>query len=301
MSEPPTLGDEVTRELARSTARLYRINVDDAAAIIAPIVEGDAALQRAIATKADLAELRRMRVFKDVEKAARRLIYAQLRRYKRSEDAIESATQRLETLAPGEEPAAGAAAVETILASHTSTAERLDHQDEFRAAMLRHAAGARTILDVACGMMPLMFPFEEFPQLDRYVALDRDRASVRAVRAFARWSGLRALRALQWAVADGWGPVETLGEARPFDVAFLFKLVPVIARQEPAMLETLSRTPARRLVVTGSVHGLVKRQSILRREERDIRLFVERFGFSVEDHYVGGNELIFVLAGGDLA
>lgn len=287
--------EAVVAELAGDAARSYRIDLEAAKAVIAPLVQADLAMLEAMSRKGELKELRRMRAYKDAAKTARRAVYTHLRRYKREEGVIAEATARLEAVAPGQDHAAAREAVETILAAHVSTAERLGHRDAFFEALAPHLAGARTVLDVGAGVMPLMFPFEHFAGLQRYLALDKDRDAMRAVRASAGSAGLDLLEAQEWAISDGWDALADRIGPKEFDVALLLKLIPVVSRIEPKHLDVLASTPATTLIASGSVHALAKRQSIMHREAGSIRLFCTKYGFSVVDRFKTEDEVFFVI------
>jgi 16S rRNA (guanine(1405)-N(7))-methyltransferase len=99
---------------------------------------------------------------------------------------------------------------------------------------------------------------------------------MRAVEACAAWRGDGKLAAQGWTLRDGWAPIN-----ETFDVALMLKIVPVVKRQEPALLEILARVPARRVIVTGSKEALVKRRAIARREKNVIETFAREAGFRI--------------------
>lgn len=279
-------------EVAAGISRHYRIAPDAAAEVIAPLLRGDPALAEAVRRRGDAGEVRRLRVFKAAEKRARQQVYARLRQYKRADGGLAEATATLAALAPGARPDVAHDAIETILASHASTAERLDDREGFRQRLATWTGSARTVLDVGCGVMPLLFPFDACPDLKRYVALDRDPAAVAAVAAFARWSGRAALDAREWALADDWAGLDG-----PFDLAFMFKLVPVIARQESARLPTLAAAPAATLVLSGARTALARRRDIGHREARLLDRFAADHALTVVDRDRSADEVFLVVKG----
>jgi hypothetical protein len=280
--------------LAAAIAAAYKIDADTAAEQIAPLIALDRPLQQALAEHSDLAAIRRMRVFKNAEKAARKHVYNYLRRYRRAEAGGAAALNTLEALAPGEAPEAAQRAIRAICEAHVSAAERLPSLPQLHAFLAATAGEVASILDVGAGVFPLLFPFRACPKLECHRAIDKDKFAVRAVRAFARWNGLAMLSALDWSIADGWDAVMPPGQTE-FDLALLFKVVPVVARQEPRLLDVLAETPAQRLLITGSKQAMAKRRAIAHRETGAIRSFVDRYGLTIRDQFETADEIGFLV------
>lgn len=80
-----------------------------------------------------------------------------------------------------------------------------------------------------------------------------------------------------------------------FDLALMLKLIPVIERQNPALLERLAAIPARRLLVTGSREAMTRREDISRRELASLRRFVLLTGRRVVARFDLPNEFGFFL------
>jgi hypothetical protein len=280
--------------LARSIAAAYKIDAETAAEQIAPLIELDRRLQQALAEHPDLAAIRRMRVFRNAEKAARKHVYNYLRRYRRADAGGAAALRTLEGLAPGEAPDAAQRVIRAICETHVSTAERLSSLPQLQTILAAAAGDVAGVLDVGAGVFPLLFLFRACPKLECYRAIDKDKLAMRAVRAFASWSGLAALSALDWSLADGWDAVLPPGRTE-FDLALLLKVVPVVARQEPRLLDVLAKIPARRLLITGSKQAMAKRRAIAHREKAAIRSFVDRYGLTVRDQFETADEIGFVV------
>lgn len=282
------------KNLAASIAAAYNIDADTAAEQIAPLIALDRPLQQALAEHPDFAAIARLRVFKNAEKAARKHVYNYLRRYRRADAGGAAALDVLEALTPGEGADIAARATRAVCEAHVSTAERLPSLTELQAILIAIAGEAVSILDVGAGVFPLLFPFRACPKLECHRAVDKDKFAMRAVRAFARWNGLAILSALDWSIADGWDAVLPPGRTE-FDLALLLKVVPVVARQEPRLLEVLAKTPARRLLITGSKQAMAKRQAIAHREAAVIRSFADRYGLTICDQFETADEIGFVV------
>lgn len=282
MSDPAKI-EECLRTLADALAsnvsRAYKLERADAARRILAVWAEDKALQAALTKSPDLEKVARTRAYRNAASAARKAIYFALRRYRADGAALQEAAEALEALPPGEKAKDVDAIVLRIAAGHASTAERANHLDVFWDKMLEAIGDARFVLDIGAGVLPLVFPFERAPRLERYVASDRDRASMRAVAAYGRWQGGGRLMALGWDLREGWAPVLAACGIHVFDVALMLKIVPVVKRQEHALLATLAGVPAKRIVVTGSKEALAKRHAIARREMAAIESFVRASGF----------------------
>ena len=133
-------------------------------------------------------------------------------------------------------------------------------------------------------------------KLERFqeVTCDRDAGCMEAVNALGQGLG-DILEGHVWDIGDGWETLEAQTGVKCYDAAFLLKLVPVVARQQPRLLATLAETPAERLVVTGSRQALARRQDISRRERAVIGSFAKRHGLVVESEFETPSEVGLVL------
>ena len=289
-------GDSATRvlsqlasELAEVVAKRYRIELATARELIAAEWASDHALLQQAAREADPARLARTRAYKQAADRAKTRIYYHLRRYRQDDPGLHDGAARLRELA-----AAGAgladpqvvAVRDAVVASHVSTRERLAELPAFWAALFGLVPAPASILDIGCGVMPLLYPFARtFDDAGRstacYVALDRDAVAVELVDAWSGIVGRERLHARRWSLAQGFSGIASPAPDGRFDLALALKLVPVIARQEREQLAVLATAPARRLLVTGAKQAMVKRRAIDRREERALRSFADDHGYSV--------------------
>jgi len=272
-------------ELAKTVAKRYRIEVDTACAQIMEAWAEERALWQQAAQEQDPARLARTRAYKQAADRAKTKIYYHLRRYRQDEPGLHDATARLRELAAAEvatsDPQA-LAARDAVVASHVSTRERLEDLPAFWAALFAAVPEPTSILDLGCGVMPLLYPFEGLGQATTtYLALDRDAVAVDLVHAWSALVGATRLRAQRWSLAEGFAGVTGPEKGGGFALALALKLVPVIARQERELLPVLASVPARRLLVTGAKQAMVKRRSIDRREEKVLRSFAEDHGLTV--------------------
>ena len=133
-----------------------------------------------------------------------------------------------------------------------------------------------TVLDVGGGVLPLLLGAPWLAErVGSWWVLDRDQKSVQAVETYASRLPSGLLHGVRWQLRDGWDAAHASGVPTTAAVALLLKVVPVVARQEQAMLPRLAATPVPRLVVSGSRVALAKRQDIETREQRVVRRWLQ--------------------------
>ena len=267
----------------------YRIDEATATAWVRTVLARDPAFRKAATEAASGEQLLRTRAFKDAAAAAKKHVYYSLRKYRPagSGDALAA----LHAVSPGGPAAERDAAARAVVAEHRSTAERLPSLAEFYAALFAAVGQPRSILDVGCGVQPLLFPFDGAGAgVELYLATDKDAQAIEAVEAYARARGDGRLTAVRSDLSAGWPP-----EWGEFDLVLMLKLVGVVERQERELLGVLATAPARRWVVSGSRMALAKRQDIERRERAAVRRFVELAGRRVVGEFTAGEEFAVVV------
>jgi 16S rRNA (guanine(1405)-N(7))-methyltransferase len=115
--------------------------------------------------------------------------------------------------------------VRRMMDAHASTRERLPILEQFYGEVLSPFAGARRVLDLACGLFPLGLPFMPFADGVEYRACDVDLAVVELLNDFFRIAEVRG-RAFAHDLSRG-PPVEDA------DVALLLKSFPCLEHLEP--------------------------------------------------------------------
>jgi 16S rRNA (guanine(1405)-N(7))-methyltransferase len=138
-----------------------------------------------------------------------------------------------------------------FMRSHASTRERLPLlQQQFR-EVIQAVGPVTSVLDVACGLNPLAFPFMGLPSDVRYHGCDLYSDMMQFLNCCYRRLGVHG----EFTVADAVGqpPIS------PADVAFILKFLPVVEQnRRGGALAWLQSIPANTLVVsfpTGSLSG----------------------------------------------
>ena len=279
--------------IVAQVTRQYRLDAAAATALIREVLARDPAFRLAAEAAESGEKLVRTRAFKDASAAAKKHVYYSLRRYRppASEGEAAAALEQLRTLPAGGTADARDALARTVAAGHRSTAERLQSLDEFYSALFAAVGTPRSILDVGCGVQPLLFPFDGAGQcVERYLALDKDPQAAEAVEVYARARADGRLTAVRSDLSGGWP-----AECDEFDVALMLKLISVVERQERELLDVLAHAPARRWVVSGSKVALAKQQDIERRERATLRRFLELAGRRVVGEFGAGEEFALVV------
>lgn len=298
----PPLLPRLAENLADTISKKYRVDHERAMALVMSDFEKKPELLALVASASQLKEVTRTRLYKTTARDVTRKMYYTLRRYQ-AEDSID---HLLQELAQASSKQALEQVRHALVKNHVSTAERLSHSREFWAVIASHWNKPQSILDVGCGILPLLFPFyanshehthnhtyEHNYAVEHYLALDRSEDSIRTIQAFQQAYQITGLDAKQWSIAQGWSAV--VDAEQVFDVAFLLKLIPVIARQEPALLTILAQTPAYQLIVTGCKYGMVKQKDISRREKAVVFDFIKQAGFKLQTTFETPDEIGFLL------
>jgi DNA-binding transcriptional MerR regulator len=286
---------QLVDEILETLVRQYRIEPEVARKNIEDVFGKSKNLQKVFEKESSADKIKRTRAFKDALSTIKRNTYYGLRRYHADADDQTELIKKLEN-------AHGASAEEiqklvaALTASHASTKERIKDAGEFYEQLFALIGAPQTILDAGCGMQPLLFPFDALGgDFKLYLAADKDALSVSAIDAYARAKNEPRLRAVNWDIRENWNALRRFNDDAPFDVAFLFKLIPVVERQKPEYLEILRNTPAKTWVVTGSKISLTKNQSIERRERATIRRFIESTDCRTVAEFSVSEEFGFVL------
>jgi len=289
---------EILGELTDDVVARYRISWPQAEQMIRDSLASNSQLCQAGAANPSAAKVKRTRVFKDAASEAKRNVYYHLRAYRAQEEQLTQLITSLRQVTPETAPDERDQAVAAILASHASSRERWAGRDDFYRNLFASVASPRSVLDIGCGVHPLMFPFdaEWSRRVECYFALDSNPQDIACVEAFANARQFQGkLVPVRWDLAEGWSGILERARCDSFDLAFLMKIVPVVERQHRELLPLLCETPATTWLLTGSRISLTKHVSIERREKRVLEEFVRRAGRVVQHEFVVGEEFAWVV------
>ncbi len=294
-SDEPVIPDELLRAEAAKIAERYRVSEKEAMETLHGAFADRPEVARRIRRRYESEDVTRWRDYRDIVKACRKGIYYRLRRYWRDPADADEIIDRLERKV---RRGASVEDVETLrtdlLAAHTSTMERLPHYEEFYEGLFDAAGVPRTVLDVGCGVHPLSYPFTGAGRRTAlYAAVDKDRRALRALRAYATVVGAERLVPIELTVerAD-WA--ERLPEPS-FELGQMLKVVPVVNRLDREALGALGSIPAERVLLTGSVESMTRRQRVENRERAVLLRFIEEAGWTPASEFRAGNEFGYLV------
>jgi hypothetical protein len=289
----------LARELAERLAERYRIDAESAYASFVESWLSDRALREQAVRDPDMRRLKRTRAYKQAAEKVKTSTYNQLRTYKPPTQQWADCVGALSELAAegvGSNDPRAIAARDQVVASHVSTRERLPDLEAFLASLFELAPHPTSILDVGCGLQPLLYPFHGIGSItSKYIGLDRDRSIVAAVDAWGKCIGDKRLQARHWSLSDGFAGVLGAEPEGRFSIALALKLIPVLARQERDLLTLFRDIPTRRLLISGAREAMVKRRNIERREKASLYAFANELGFEVLEDFETASELGLLL------
>jgi 16S rRNA (guanine(1405)-N(7))-methyltransferase len=163
-----------------------------------------------------------------------------------------------------------------LLQQHVSTRERIEELDNFYDPVISYILSSKSILDVGCGINPLMVPFNSSDsKVEKYIAVDKDKKSIKIVDEYSKWLGNAKLEGINWDIKEGWDKLYNITGIKEYDIALIMKVITVVKRQESELLSILRDTPAKYLLITGSKTSMTKKCSIEKREKNDVIRFIE--------------------------
>ncbi|HSV85264.1 MAG TPA: hypothetical protein VLH85_01730 [Levilinea sp.] len=182
-------------------------------------------------------------------------------------------------------------ALARILSDHASTRERLPHLAEFYACIFAHTGLPGAILDLACGLNPLAFPWMGLPATIRYHAYDIHAPRVALINHCFTRLGLQPLAAVQDILVS---PPQT---AAP--VAFFFKEAHRIEQRQRGANRTLWQAlNVHWLVVTLPAASLSRRHDKSDQHRRLVYNTIADLPWQVTEEQVG-DEMIFLIDTGN--
>ncbi|NPV85441.1 MAG: hypothetical protein HPY45_05480 [Anaerolineae bacterium] len=174
-----------------------------------------------------------------------------------------------------------------ILAAHVSTRERLPFAEAFYRQLFDVTGVPMVILDLACGLNPLMLPWMHLPAGVRYYAFDIHAPRVQLINHFLSRSGLPPLAEVRDVVLDP-PPVEA-------DVAFLFKEAHRLEQRLRGCNRPLwEALRVRWLLVSLPTSSMSGKRSLVDQHRRLVSTILRRLNWQVEE-ILFENEIVFCI------
>jgi len=294
-----TTAEEVITLIVDKALKKYKIDRQRATGIVMENIRKHRKFQQLLDNESNLKKILKSRAFDEVKNNSRHQIYYSLRQYNKDEEAQKKLVASLQQVAPGTPAGEFKKILDELVNTHISTKERLNSSEEFYRQIFQYIGEPAAILDVGCGMHPLLFPFTGKGKCVRqYTALDKDPLCISALSAYTPLMNndepeeQRVLTAMEWNIRDDWRVVKKQTGIQRYDAAFFLKVVPVVSRIERPLLSILKKTPADTWVISGSRTSMTKYVNIEGRERRFVHQFLQDTGkiilneFSTEDEFV---------------
>jgi hypothetical protein len=283
---------EIAAHLAASFVKNYKYPLQDATDYFYEKLSANPDIVTLITNAASAKQLSKSATFKEFVKKQKKDLYYKLRKYKNNDDT------RAELLQSLTDAASAGELLEKLARVHISSGERFEEQATFYNELSQTIASATTIVDVGCGVQPLFFPKHQFPGVTKYIALDKDRESVEIMQRFKQAfpSQYEWLYPLTWNISEGWEQVRKTFGMDAFDAALVLKLVPVVKRIDPSLLDELAKIPASTIIISGVKESMVKKHDIEHKERRAIMNFIKNSGREVTGEFELSNEFFLIVS-----
>ena len=282
----------LAQELATSFVKNYKCPLPDAIDFFYDKLSKYQEISQLITTAASSKQLSKNALFKEFVKKNKKELYYKLRKYKSNND---SKTELLQSLNDG---AAADQLLQKLAQVHVSSHERFSENEAFYNALSKTFESASVIADAGCGVQPLFFPKHQFPSVSKYIALDKDRESIEIMLRFkeAFPDNYEWLHPMVWNISEGWEQICQTFNLDTFDVALILKVVPVVKRIDPNLLDELAKVPANKIVVSGVKESMVKKHDIEHKERRAITNFIKDSGREIIDEFELSNEFFIIVS-----
>ncbi len=123
------------------------------------------------------------------------------------------------------------AACREIMGGHASTRERLPILDSFYSEIFQHTGPVNSILDIACGLNPLAWPWMPCDNQVSYVAYDIYADTMAFVQAFMDLAGMKGRAEVRDVLHDP--------PTAPVDLALILKTLPCLEKLDKRAAATL--------------------------------------------------------------
>jgi 16S rRNA (guanine(1405)-N(7))-methyltransferase len=232
------------------------------------------------------AEMGRHKKEKQVAKAVRKRLHNIMAYYLGDADYEDAQTILRRAFDKGE--SAGVKdACRTILADHPSTEERLEILDQFYDRIFNVTGKPEILLDLACGLNPLTYPWMGLSTSLRYHAYDIHQPRVKFLNAYFELQGLAPLAEVKDVIFH---PPPIQG-----DVAFVLKELPRLDRNyQGAGLNLILALPVRHVVVSFPVVSLHGGRDLTEHYRAYMEEFVQGQNWR-KTEIVFSNELVYCL------
>ena len=288
---------QVANDLATMFVKDYKCSLQEARDFFFNNIIKNREVSLLIATVASEKQLSKNATFKNFVKQHKKELYYRLRQYKGDSESRQELLEALRSAEADPSESSRASFLEDLAKLHVSSQERFVENNLLYDQLASVMGNVHSVVDAGCGVQPLFFPHDRFPQVEKYLALDKDKESVGLMNAFKNTFSVQYdwLSSRVWNISEGWSTICVEHSVKTFDLALLFKLVPVVKRTTPALLQQLADIPAETIVISGVKESMVKKHDIERKERKAIHNFIKDVGRNKTGEFELGNEFFIII------
>ncbi len=221
-----------------------------------------------------LKQILKTKIFKDFNSKTKKAVYHNLRTYHKKEINQDMFNKKYENDKKQQE------FIENLINSHISTKERALEKDYYN-EIFNLISAPNSILDLGCGINPIMFN-RDYPHVNAtIVGIDKDKSSIALINKYASWTKNKNVTAFEWKIEDGFNSLEEKTEITVYDFCLVMKVVPVALRHNTDAWKILSEIPAKYILFTASKSSMTKNKSIEHRENKTLLNFLRKTDYEV--------------------
>lgn len=245
------LREELITEQAKKIYKVYKISPQEAKRILDHKLNLDHKLSALAAKSDDINKIYRTKLFKDFIKKVKKEIYYDLRTYQQQSS--------------------------SLIDSHISSRERAPYIKDLFVQIDGYLKQARLVLDLGGGLFPASFPFQDYPDLQTYVWVDKDKQAYEKL----KQEDLPKTMLYNFHLDENPWHYYLPDNKKEFDFVFMLKLIPVMHRQHREQLSHIEDLPFKYALITGSKEAMVKKQDIQNRENKVLTNFISRSNWHI--------------------
>lgn len=287
---------QVAWEVAASFVKNYKCPLPEATDFFYSSIIKNPAVSKLIETAATDKQLAKNAAFKNFIKQHKKELYYRLRQYKGTAESKAGLVASLDSAMSDPSDTTRESLLGELASFHVSSQERFEQNQLFYEQLAGVMDDVHTIVDIGCGVQPLFFPHDRFLSVKKYMALDKDKDSVHLMEKFVQVFPQQYAWLLPrlWNIGEGWKGLCTESGVNDFDLALILKVVPVVRRTSPALMDQLASVPAKTIIISGVKESMVKKQDIERKERRAIDSFIKDTGRMKEGEFELDNEFFII-------
>lgn len=242
-------------------------------------------------------EITRLKEYKNLIKKTKEQIYYMLRQFKINQNILRELINELEEkIQASKDESEIKSTILRMLQLHVSTKERLPYYSEFYKIFFESLEDPSYILDIGCGLHPLVYPFKSVQNLKTYVAIDKDALVVDALRVFSRYTKGNKLVPLRLDITSSdWLNKISFTFNGEYDVILMLKLIPVLYRQNRRSIENLFHIPSKYILITASLESMTKYENIYAREDAILKQYIQKSNRKIKSKFMIENEFGYLL------